>query len=86
MVSWREAANHFWWYKSVDVDWDENYFTCPRCGEKIYEHEWQGVGKSYPNYYVPCPHCGEDIIVDEEERKRTQLEDDLIVLMNTIGL
>lgn len=67
------------------VDWEEEYFTCPKCGEKIYEHEWQGIGKKYPNYYVPCPHCYEDIVVDEEERKQTQFEDDLIVLMNTIG-
>ena len=85
MVSWNDAARHFWFYRNVDVDWEELYFTCPSCKEKIHDYEWDGYG-TYPSYGLKCPHCGEVIMYDKEEQKRVQAEDDLIVLMNTIGL
>ncbi len=55
------------------VDWDEEFFICPECGEPIYKCDWQDEDyllgrRSGDKFY--CPVC-EEVIVglsdDDEE-------------------
>lgn len=51
------------------VDWDEEFFICPECGEPIYKCDWQNEDyllgrRSGDKFY--CPVC-EEVIVDLSE-------------------
>ena len=38
----------------TQVDWEEEFFVCPECGEPIYMEDW-GNHESMSKYY--CPVC-----------------------------
>lgn len=38
------------------VDWEERFYTCPECGEPVYECDWS-EGELLLNL---CPICGFD--------------------------
>lgn len=42
------------------VDWDEEFFLCPECGEPIYKCDYP-----YIDMGMICPVC--EIMVEEEE-------------------
>ena len=39
------------------VDWDERFYTCPECGEPIYEADQEDADFMYPEDIVICPVC-----------------------------
>ena len=57
------------------VDWDERFFTCPHCGEPVYEGDWRASDylelffvmrpDQYTNYY--CPICAELLEGEEDD-------------------
>ncbi len=42
------------------VDWDEEFFICPECGEPIYKCDYPYIDSG-----MICPVC--EVMVDEEE-------------------
>ena len=48
-MSWEQAAHHCKKTYGVFVDWDEDFFICPECGEPIYKDDWDEL------HY--CPVC-----------------------------
>ena len=40
MNSWRDIAQYLQDEYGVFVDWDEEFFICPECGEPIYKCDW----------------------------------------------
>ena len=62
-MSWNELAQHAEENFGVEVDYNEEYFICPECGEPIYADDWaQEILMEGPY----CPICG-FVIVEEEE-------------------
>ena len=50
-MTWREIANKCQEVYGIYVDWDEEFFICPECGEPLYkidfeDHDW-----------LECPIC-----------------------------
>lgn len=60
--SWRYAAKYVEEELGGFVDWDEEFFTCPECGEPIYRSDWSEHGQ-----WEICPVCGYTIGEEEEE-------------------
>ena len=58
--NWKFNANICEEYYGVFVDWDEQFYTCPECGEPIYACDW--TEKELEE--VICPVCG---YMDEDE-------------------
>ena len=42
------------------VDWDEEYFECPKCGEHIYRCDYPHI-----DLCMICPVC--ELMIEEEE-------------------
>ena len=36
------------------VDWEERFYTCPECGEPVYECDWF----EHELWLILCPICG----------------------------
>lgn len=49
--TWAEAAIYMEDVVGEYVDWEENFFYCPHCGEPIYEDDW------LYHYFEDCPIC-----------------------------
>ncbi len=58
--SWRYAARYVEEELGGYVDWDEEFFNCPECGEPIYQSDWADHGQ-----WEVCPVCG--FTIGEEE-------------------
>ena len=52
MKNWKNIAHYLEDEYGIFVDWDEEFFICPECGEPIYECDWQG------DELGACPVCG----------------------------
>ena len=66
-MAWEKIAHYVEKECGCQVDWDEEFFICPECGELIYRCDWQEedyfmghkfTGKAY------CPVCEEVIMED----------------------
>ena len=58
--SWQYVATFVEEDYSGYVDWDEEFFLCPECGEPIYKCDY-----SYISMGMICPVC--ETMVEEEE-------------------
>ena len=58
--SWQDVANFIEKDYGGYVDWDEEFFLCPECGEPIYECDYPCIDMG-----MICPVC--EIMVEEEE-------------------
>lgn len=58
--SWQDVANFVEKDYGGYVDWDEEFFLCPECGEPIYKCDYH-----YIDMGMICPVC--EIMVEEEE-------------------
>ena len=58
--SWQYVATFVEEDYSGYVDWDEEFFLCPECGEPIYKCDYP-----YISMGMICPVC--EIMVEEEE-------------------
>jgi predicted RNA-binding Zn-ribbon protein involved in translation (DUF1610 family) len=66
-MAWEKIAHYVERECGCQVDWDEEFFVCPECGEPIYRCDFQEedyfmgrkfTGKAY------CPVCEEVIMED----------------------
>ena len=59
--NWQEAAELI---ESLteEVDYEERYFTCPECGEPIYESDYPII--HFGHGTMKCPVCEEEISYD----------------------
>ena len=39
-MSWEKVARHCEEEYGTHIDWDEEFFICPECGEPIYKDDW----------------------------------------------
>ena len=66
-MAWERIARYVSEEYSVLVDWNEEMFICPECGEPIYKCDWQEddyfLGHKFNNAAY-CPVC-EEIIMEE---------------------
>jgi len=53
---WKKNAQYVQTAFGVFVDWHEGFYTCPCCGEPVYEDDWSQ--EELENFI--CPIC-EDI-------------------------
>lgn len=47
------------------VDWDEEFYNCPKCGEPIYNEDWSPAALKK----CICPICGFGFVEDEEKEE-----------------
>ena len=69
MANWVKCAHAAEDVFGCFVDWDERFFTCPECGEPIYECDWVEAdfnpeGGSYVGRLV-CPVCEAELWEEE---------------------
>ncbi len=38
--AWEQRATYLYTVYGVYVDWEERFYTCPECGEPVYECDW----------------------------------------------
>lgn len=63
-MNWSEVKEYCEIKYKVNIYYDEDnddYFLCPECGNRIYEHSW----KDNENFFLEtgyCPICQEKII------------------------
>ena len=50
---WEENAQYVFDTCGGFVDWEERFYTCPECGEMIYEDDWS----EETLYKFLCPIC-----------------------------
>jgi NAD-dependent SIR2 family protein deacetylase len=55
MNGWNELAKFVEENHDTDVDWDEEFFICPECGEPIYAEDWSNNDDIALGM---CPICG----------------------------
>lgn len=55
--SWTFVATYIEREMGGYVDWEEEFFNCPECGEPIYKSDWYGH-----RAWEICPVCGIEII------------------------
>lgn len=64
-MAWENIARWVSRDYGVQVDWEEEFFICPECGEPIYKCDWQEedyfLGHKFTGT-VYCPVCEEPII------------------------
>ena len=64
MNTWDKVARKVHKETGTFVDWDEEFFLCPECGEPIYKCDWQEedytLGHLYHGKFY-CPICEEEI-------------------------
>ena len=51
--SWWDAARYCRDTFEAYVDWELRFFRCPKCGESIYEVDWEDSAD-----WDGCPVCG----------------------------
>ena len=39
-MSWERVARHCEEEYGTQIDWEEEFFICPECGEPIYKDDW----------------------------------------------
>ena len=64
MAAWNNVARKVQEATHTVVDWEEEYFTCPECGEPVYKLDWQEEDYFMGHYYVNtiwCPDCGAEL-------------------------
>ena len=52
MISWFKASKIVAEEYGTQVDYEEEFFICPECGESIYAEDWE----DYENW-DKCPIC-----------------------------
>ena len=50
-MSWERVARHCEEEYGTHIDWDEEFFICPECGEPIYKDDWDA------DELRVCPVC-----------------------------
>ena len=64
-MSWENMAHFLEREYGSFVDWDEEFFECPECGEPIYKCDWQEedyfLGHAFTGSFY-CPICEERFI------------------------
>ncbi len=50
-MSWERVARHCEEEYGTHIDWDEEFFICPECGEPIYKVDWED------EELYACPVC-----------------------------
>lgn len=66
-MAWDNVARAVQEETGTFVDWDEEFFICPECGEPIYKCDWQNEDYFLGHFYTGsmyCPVC-ENIIAGE---------------------
>lgn len=67
---WEKVAHMVEEETGTLVDWDEEFFICPECGEPIYKCDWQNedylLGRTSGDRFY-CPVCEEVIVGEREE-------------------
>ena len=64
---WEKLAKYCKKTYGVQVDWDEEFFICPECGEPIYKDDWRdsdyalGAMPTLEDQSFYCPICEEVI-------------------------
>lgn len=61
--TWSYCASYCEKTYGTYVDWDEEFFICPECGEPIYKCDWD----DHESWTV-CPICGE-LLMEKKKRK-----------------
>lgn len=51
-IFWEDAASLCEEYYGAMVNWTEEYFLCPECGEPLYKVDWENV-----HNWDECPIC-----------------------------
>lgn len=60
---WKNNAKYVETVYGAYVDWEERFYTCPECGESIYECDWD----TNDLCDALCPICGFTEEEPEEE-------------------
>lgn len=64
-MSWENMAHFLEREYGAFIDWDEEFFECPECGEPIYKCDWQEedyfLGHAFTGSFY-CPICEERFI------------------------
>ena len=67
-MTWERVARAVEEETGTFVEWDEEFFICPECGEPVYKCDWRESdyteGQSYAGEYY-CPIC--DMVIYEEQ-------------------
>ena len=66
-MAWEKVAHKVQKDTGTFVDWEEEFFICPECGEPIYKDDWQEEDYFMGHYYtdtIYCPVC-EEVIYSE---------------------
>ena len=77
-MCWEKLAHEAETVYGCFVDWEEEFFICPECGEPIYKSDWTDEDFAMGRYYNPrvglklyCPVC-ENIIIGEEDEEEAE--------------
>ena len=69
-MTWEMVARAVEESTGTFVDWDEEYFICPECGEPVYKCDWQEsdytLGQGFNGEYW-CPICDMVLIGEGED-------------------
>jgi predicted RNA-binding Zn-ribbon protein involved in translation (DUF1610 family) len=64
-MAWENMAHMLEREYGAFVDWDEEFFECPECGEPIYKCDWQEedyfLGHAFTGSFY-CPICEERFV------------------------
>lgn len=71
MKKWHEVAEYIEEELGGEVNWDEEYYVCPECGEIIDASDWW----DHADFEV-CPICWFNLITGEEEPIMDEEEDE----------
>ena len=52
--TWADCAKYCEENYGIFVDWDEEYFICPECGELVYAEDWHDIEFAFATI---CPIC-----------------------------
>ena len=69
--TWNYCAHYCEKTYGTYVDWDEEFFLCPECGEPIYKSDWD----EHDDWNV-CPVCEWAFDGKEEEDDEEEEEDE----------
>lgn len=72
--SWSYCAEYCEKTYGAYVDWEEEFFNCPECGEPIYKCDWEDN-----DTWTICPVCEFDFVTSEmvhDEDEYDEEEDD----------
>ena len=68
MSSWEKLAIYCNNMYGSYIDWEERFFTCPECGEPLYDCDWSDEDfTSEDNSTYCCPICCFDFIQEEHK-------------------